>query len=392
MGSLIPSPASQAAGYDWLDRHRELLARERLHELFERYATEEGLRAEPFRRGIDLLADAGANREPGDRGFAPRIAPDRTDAGTLHEPERGRGQVGRLPVSAARHVAPERAARGVRTRGAVGPAGPGHRCERGRPTAAERHPRRRGDGFDHRLRSRCPAPVPGLPLAGQHPPVPAAPVHRGGLDARDHGADRARHELLQRVRRHDDHRHRRRLRGAHGPSLARDRLRPRRSGGRASGRGPGRDRQGDRARRRLDQRRFRIARPVALPGPALHGHRRHPRRRRDRPGLDHAAAGPGRARPAARGERRRSWERGHPARIRREAPVRRRWGWGSADVRGSSGQAPGGLPFPALGGPHFAGRRAARGAPDPPGPARGRCPRSGRALLCRARAGAGAGR
>ena len=64
MGSLIPSPASQAAGYDWLDRHRELLARERLHELFERYATEEGLRAEPFRRGIDLLADAGANREP----------------------------------------------------------------------------------------------------------------------------------------------------------------------------------------------------------------------------------------------------------------------------------------------------------------------------------------
>ncbi len=64
IGSLIPSPASQAAGHDWLDRHRELLDRERLHELFERYATEEGLRAEPFRRGIDLLAEAGANREP----------------------------------------------------------------------------------------------------------------------------------------------------------------------------------------------------------------------------------------------------------------------------------------------------------------------------------------
>ena len=64
IGSLVPSPASQAAGHDWLDRHRELLAGERLHELFERYATEEGLRAAPFRRGIDLLADAGANREP----------------------------------------------------------------------------------------------------------------------------------------------------------------------------------------------------------------------------------------------------------------------------------------------------------------------------------------
>lgn len=64
IGSLIPSPADQAAGHDWLDRHRELLDRERLRELFERYATEEGLRAEPFRRGIDLLADAGANREP----------------------------------------------------------------------------------------------------------------------------------------------------------------------------------------------------------------------------------------------------------------------------------------------------------------------------------------
>ena len=64
IGSLIPSPANQAAGHDWLDRHRDLLDRERLHELFERHATEEGLRAEPFRRGIDLLADAGANREP----------------------------------------------------------------------------------------------------------------------------------------------------------------------------------------------------------------------------------------------------------------------------------------------------------------------------------------
>lgn len=64
IGSLIPSPANQAAGHDWLDRHRELLDRERLHGLFERYATAEGLRAEPFRRGIDLLADAGANREP----------------------------------------------------------------------------------------------------------------------------------------------------------------------------------------------------------------------------------------------------------------------------------------------------------------------------------------
>ena len=64
IGSLVPSPASQAAAHDWLDRHRDLLDRERLHELFERHATEEGLRAEPFRRGIDLLADAGAGREP----------------------------------------------------------------------------------------------------------------------------------------------------------------------------------------------------------------------------------------------------------------------------------------------------------------------------------------
>ena len=64
IGSLVPSPASQAAAHDWLDRHRELLDRERLHELFERHATEEGLRAEPFRRGIDLLADAGAGRAP----------------------------------------------------------------------------------------------------------------------------------------------------------------------------------------------------------------------------------------------------------------------------------------------------------------------------------------
>ncbi len=63
IGSLVPSPASQAAAHDWLDRHRELLDRERLHELFERHATEEGLRAEPFRRGIDLLADAGAGRD-----------------------------------------------------------------------------------------------------------------------------------------------------------------------------------------------------------------------------------------------------------------------------------------------------------------------------------------
>lgn len=64
IGSLVPSPASQAAGHQWLDRHRELLDRERLHELFERHATAEGLRAQPFRRGIDLLADAGASREP----------------------------------------------------------------------------------------------------------------------------------------------------------------------------------------------------------------------------------------------------------------------------------------------------------------------------------------
>ena len=64
IGSLVPSPASQAAGHEWLDRHRELLDRERLHGLFEHHATEEGLRAQPFRRGIDLLADAGASREP----------------------------------------------------------------------------------------------------------------------------------------------------------------------------------------------------------------------------------------------------------------------------------------------------------------------------------------
>ena len=64
VGSLIPSPADQAAGRAWLDRRRELLDRERLHSRFEQYATEEGVRAAPFARGIDLLADAGANREP----------------------------------------------------------------------------------------------------------------------------------------------------------------------------------------------------------------------------------------------------------------------------------------------------------------------------------------
>lgn len=64
IGSLIPPPASQGEGRAWLDRNRELLDRERLHSRFEEYATEEGLRAAPFARGIDLLADAGANREP----------------------------------------------------------------------------------------------------------------------------------------------------------------------------------------------------------------------------------------------------------------------------------------------------------------------------------------
>ncbi len=64
IGSLVPAPASQAEAHDWLDRHRELLDGERLRELFSRHATEEGLRAEPFLRGIDLLADAGASREP----------------------------------------------------------------------------------------------------------------------------------------------------------------------------------------------------------------------------------------------------------------------------------------------------------------------------------------
>lgn len=64
IGSLVPSPASQAAAHDWLDRHRELLDRERLHESFERHANEEGLRADAFSPGIDLLADAGANRTP----------------------------------------------------------------------------------------------------------------------------------------------------------------------------------------------------------------------------------------------------------------------------------------------------------------------------------------
>ncbi|MXZ39710.1 MAG: MMPL family transporter [Holophagales bacterium] len=63
IGSLVPSPARQAVAHDWLDQRRELLDRERLHTLFERYATEEGIRSAPFRRGLDLLADAGDNRE-----------------------------------------------------------------------------------------------------------------------------------------------------------------------------------------------------------------------------------------------------------------------------------------------------------------------------------------
>ncbi len=63
IGSLAPSPARQARAHDWLDQRRELFDRERLHALFERYATEEGIRSAPFRRGIDLLADAGGNRK-----------------------------------------------------------------------------------------------------------------------------------------------------------------------------------------------------------------------------------------------------------------------------------------------------------------------------------------
>ncbi|MXW01358.1 MAG: MMPL family transporter [Holophagales bacterium] len=63
IGSLVPSPARQATAHDWLDQRRELFDGERLHTLFEQVATEEGIRSAPFRRGIDLLADAGGNRE-----------------------------------------------------------------------------------------------------------------------------------------------------------------------------------------------------------------------------------------------------------------------------------------------------------------------------------------
>ena len=62
IGSLVPLPARQAAAHEWLDERRDLFDRQRLQSLFERYATEEGLRAAPFQAGIDLLADAGADR------------------------------------------------------------------------------------------------------------------------------------------------------------------------------------------------------------------------------------------------------------------------------------------------------------------------------------------
>ena len=62
IGSLVPLPARQAAAHEWLDERRDLFERQRLQSLFERYATEEGLRAAPFQAGIDLLADAAADR------------------------------------------------------------------------------------------------------------------------------------------------------------------------------------------------------------------------------------------------------------------------------------------------------------------------------------------
>ena len=62
IGSLVPPPTRQASVHDWLDARAELFDRERLRSLFERHATAEGLRAAPFLRGIDLLADAGADR------------------------------------------------------------------------------------------------------------------------------------------------------------------------------------------------------------------------------------------------------------------------------------------------------------------------------------------
>ncbi len=62
IGSLVPPAARQAAAHEWLDAREALFDRERLHSLFQRYAAEEGLRAAPFQRGIDLLADAGADR------------------------------------------------------------------------------------------------------------------------------------------------------------------------------------------------------------------------------------------------------------------------------------------------------------------------------------------
>ncbi len=62
IGSLVPPPTRQVRAHEWLDERRELFDRERLQALFERFATEEGLRAAPFRRGIDMLADAAAER------------------------------------------------------------------------------------------------------------------------------------------------------------------------------------------------------------------------------------------------------------------------------------------------------------------------------------------
>ncbi len=63
IGSLVPPQARQAESHAWLEEHAHLFEPERLESLFARHATAEGLRVEPFARGLDLLIAAGANRE-----------------------------------------------------------------------------------------------------------------------------------------------------------------------------------------------------------------------------------------------------------------------------------------------------------------------------------------
>ena len=63
--SLIPPPKRQAAVLDWLERERmEALDIERIHSTFRAAAAEEGLRAEPFEPGLDLVRRALSPSQP----------------------------------------------------------------------------------------------------------------------------------------------------------------------------------------------------------------------------------------------------------------------------------------------------------------------------------------